>query len=110
MNDPARSSASLASRDDFNMSGKTEDRVRAARQSILIKKSIIKAKLSMATRKLYQEENALAQMEGLPQFEEDHGEMFKDLTARTFVSTGKSNNLVSMIMSYDSKICVGITC
>lgn len=75
----------------------------------MMKKSIIKAKLQLATRKLYQEENALAEMKGLAQFDEEHGDMFKDLTARTFVSTGKNNNLVSMIMSYDSKICVGIT-
>jgi hypothetical protein len=45
-------------------------------------------------------------IEGLPEFNE-HADLFRDLTLRTFVETGEGD-LINGVISYDSKYCIVI--
>lgn len=55
---------------------------------------------------MYEADPADTTITGLEQLS-DHDDLFQDLTARSYVKT--NGNVVSMVMSYDSKITVAIT-
>ena len=50
--------------------------------------------------------SAETHIEGLAQFNE-HSELFRDLTLRTYVETGEGD-LINGVISYDSKFCIVI--